>query len=127
MTREVITTDAATPPAGTYSQAIRTAGTLVFMSGQTPRKSDGTPPGHAPFEQQARPALDNLAAIAQASGLSHRDVVKVDVALRDLGTRAKFDAIYAEYVGSLPPARTSIQSNFTEFDVEVSAVLAECR
>ncbi|WP_315762469.1 MULTISPECIES: RidA family protein [unclassified Bradyrhizobium] len=127
MTREVITTDAAPPPAGTYSQAIRTAGTLVFISGQTPRASDGTRLGHAPFEQQARLALDNLAAIAKASGLSLRDAVKVDVFLRDLGTRAKFDAIYAEYVGSPPPARTLVQSNFTEFDVEVSAVLAECR
>ncbi len=125
MTREAITASAAPPPAGTYSQAIRAAGTFVFISGQTPRTSDGVRLKDTPFAQQARMTMDNLAAIASAAGLSLQDAVKVDVFLRDLADRAVFDAIYAEYVGKPPPARTLTQSNFTEFDVEVSAMLVE--
>lgn len=39
MSRESIRTDAASPPAGTYSQAIR-AEQLVFLAGQTPREKN---------------------------------------------------------------------------------------
>jgi 2-iminobutanoate/2-iminopropanoate deaminase len=125
MSREAITATAAPPPVGTYSQAIKAAGTLVFISGQTPRSRDGLRLKDAPFPQQARMTMDNLAAIAGAAGLSLQDAIKVDVFLRDLADREAFDAIYAEYVGNPPPARTLTQSNFTEFDVEVSAVLVE--
>jgi 2-iminobutanoate/2-iminopropanoate deaminase len=123
--RKAIVTFAAPPPAGTYSQAIRSDGPLVFISGQTPRTLDGKRLVGVPFEQQARLALDNLEAITRAVGLSLRDAVKVDVFLWDLKDRAAFDAIYANYIGETPPARTLVQSNFNEFDVEVSAVLLD--
>lgn len=97
----------------------------MFISGQTPRTLDGKRLVGVPFEQQARLALDNLEAITRAVGLSLRDAVKVDVFLRDLKDRAAFDAIYANYIGETPPARTLVQSNFNEFDVEVSAVLLD--
>jgi 2-iminobutanoate/2-iminopropanoate deaminase len=125
MSRRAVVTSAAPPPAGTYSQAIRSDGPLVFISGQTPRTLDGRRLIGVPFERQARLALDNLEAIAQAAGLSLRNAVKVDVFLRDLKDRAEFDVIYATYVGEPLPARTLAQSNFTEFDVEVSAVLLD--
>jgi 2-iminobutanoate/2-iminopropanoate deaminase len=70
MSRRAIVTPAAPPPAGTYSQAVRSNGPLVFISGQTPRRLDGQRLVGAPFEQQARMALDNLEAIARAGGLS---------------------------------------------------------
>jgi enamine deaminase RidA (YjgF/YER057c/UK114 family) len=41
MSRRAIVTPAAPPPAGTYSQAIRSNGPLVFSSRQTPRGLDG--------------------------------------------------------------------------------------
>jgi 2-iminobutanoate/2-iminopropanoate deaminase len=66
MSRRAVVTSAAAPPAGTYSQAIRSNGPLVFFSGQTPRGLDGQRLVGAPFEQQARIALDNLEAIARA-------------------------------------------------------------
>ena len=69
------------------------------------------------------PAQNLILTPGTQAGLSLHDAVKVDVFLRDIADRAVFDAIYAEYVGNPPPARTLIQSNFTEFDVEVSAVL----
>jgi 2-iminobutanoate/2-iminopropanoate deaminase len=41
-------------------------GRWVFISGQTPRGLDGQRLVGAPFEQQARIALDNLEAVARA-------------------------------------------------------------
>jgi 2-iminobutanoate/2-iminopropanoate deaminase len=78
MSRGAVVTSAAPPPAGTFSQAIRSNGPLVFISGQTPRGLDGQRLVGAPFEQQARIALDNLEAIARAGGLSLRHAVKVE-------------------------------------------------
>jgi hypothetical protein len=90
--RRAIVTPAAPPPAGTCSQANRSNGPLLFISGQTPRGADGQRLIGAPFEQQVRVALDNLEPIARG-GLSLRNAVKVDVSLKDLADRAAFDAI----------------------------------
>lgn len=111
-------------PAGTYSTAIRANG-FVFISGQTPRRLDGSRPAGASFHTQARLTLDNLECIANAAGLSLRDAVKVDVFLKDLSHKAVFDSIYAAYVGLEAPTRTLVQSNFGDFELEVSAILLD--
>lgn len=67
---------------------------MVFISGQASRTHDGERLIGAPFERQARLALDNLKTIAHASGLSLKNAVRVDVFLRNLGDRVAFDAIH---------------------------------
>ena len=121
-TRKAFSSDKTPPPAGTYSVAMQAQG-LVFLSGQTPRDLDNVRHGDKPFAFQARLAMDNLEAAANAAGLSLKDAVKVGVFLRNPADAKAFDAIYAEYVGNPPPARTPTQSNFAGFDIEVDAVL----
>lgn len=123
MTRRVFTSDVAPAPAGTYSVAMQ-AGSLVFLAGQTPRDRNNQRHGDAPFAVQARMALDNLEAAANAAGLSLKDAVKVSVFLKNPGDAKEFDGIYAEYVADAPPVRTLTQSNFVGFDIEVDAILA---
>lgn len=121
--RQAFSCDQTPPPAGTYSVAVQAHG-LVFLSGQTPRDRDNVRHGDKPFGVQARMALDNLEAAANAAGLSLKDAVKVGVFLRNPADAKEFDAIYAGYVGEPPPARTLTQSNFEGFDIEVDAVLS---
>lgn len=122
MIRKAFSSESSPPPAGTYSVAVQ-SGHLVFLSGQTPRDRDNVRHGDKPFAVQARMALDNLEAAANAAGSSLRDAVKVGVFLRDMANAAEFDAIYATYVGLPPPARTLTHSGFTAFDIEVDAIL----
>jgi len=123
--KRAVQTPKAPLPAGTYSQAIVTSGTLVFISGQTPRFSDGQRLIGADFEAQALQAMENLKAIAEAAGGTlDTHCAKVTVYLRDIEDRFAFDRVYAKYVGKTPPARAIVQSNFVEFDVEVEAILA---
>lgn len=122
MSATALLSEDAPAPAGTYSQGIA-AGPFVFLAGQTPRDRNGVRWGGSPFDTQVRVVLDNLQAIAQAAGLSLRDAVKVNVFLRDTTLSPQFDAIYAAYVGAVPPARTLTQSSLNGFDVEVDAIL----
>jgi 2-iminobutanoate/2-iminopropanoate deaminase len=117
------TSDKTPPPAGASSVAME-AGGLVFLAGQTPRDRDNVRHGDKPFEVQARMALDNLEAAANAAGLSLRDAVRVGVFLRNPADAKEFDAIYREYVSEPFPVRTLTQSSLPGFDIEVDAILA---
>jgi 2-iminobutanoate/2-iminopropanoate deaminase len=122
-TRKPFTSDKTPPPAGAYSVAMEFGG-LVFLAGQTPRDRDNVRHGDKPFEVQARMALDNLEAAANAAGLSLRDAVRVGVFLRNPADAKEFDAIYREYVSEPFPVRTLTQSSLPGFDIEVDAILA---
>lgn len=119
---QAFTSERAPLPAGTYSVAVQ-AGGLVFLSGQTPRDRNNVRHGDQPFSFQAKMALDNLEAAANAAGLSLKNAVKVGVFLKNPGDAKAFDAIYAQYVGNPPPARTLTQSGLVGFDIEVDAIL----
>ncbi len=120
--RKVYKSDQTPPPAGSYSIAME-AGGLVFLAGQTPRDRNNIRHGDKPFAIQARMALDNLEAAANAAGLSLKDAVRVGVFLRNPADAKQFDEIYREYVNEPFPVRTLTLSNFADFDVEVDAVL----
>ena len=123
MTRTPFTSDKTPPPAGAYSVAMEVGG-LVFLAGQTPRDRENVRHGDKPFAFQARMALDNLEAAANAAGLSLKDAVRVGVFLRNPADAKEFDTIYREYVTEPFPVRTLTQSSFADFDIEVDAVLA---
>jgi 2-iminobutanoate/2-iminopropanoate deaminase len=107
MKREIIYADKAPKAIGPYSQAIRTD-SMIFAAGQTgiaPATGDLIPGG---VEEQARQVLTNLQNVIEAAGSSFKYVVKTTVFLRDMNDFAKMNAIYAEYFGENPPARSTI-------------------
>lgn len=122
MIKQVVTT-VSPPPAGTYSQAIVANGEFLFVSGQTPRLADGTRIRGA-FRDDARQAMENVKAIADAAGYDLRmHFVKAVIYLSKMSDKTDFDSVFAEYVGHIPPARSIVQSSFTDFTVEIEAVL----
>jgi reactive intermediate/imine deaminase len=123
MSKKVVATESAPPPAGAYSQAVLADGPFLFISGQTPRTADGTRLTDASLETKTRQALDNLAAVANAAGLSLSDAVKVTVYLKDLSAKPKFETVYRDYFGDPAPARSIVQSSFIDFDLEIDAIL----
>ena len=107
MKREIIHTEKAPKAIGPYSQAIRTD-SMIFAAGQTgidPATGDLIPGG---VEEQTRQVLANLRNVIEAAGSSFKHVVKTTVFLRDMNDFAKMNAIYAEYFGENPPARSTI-------------------
>jgi 2-iminobutanoate/2-iminopropanoate deaminase len=107
MKREIVHTEKAPKAIGPYSQAIRTD-SMIYAAGQTgidPATGDLIPGG---VEEQTRQVLTNLQNVIEAAGSSFKNVVKTTVFLRDMNDFAKMNAIYAEYFGENPPARSTI-------------------
>lgn len=107
MPKEPIHTSKAPAAIGPYSQAIR-AGDTVYLSGQIPLdpKTMEVVPGD--IRAQIRQVFDNLAAVAQASGGSLANAVRLTVYLTDLAHFPLVNEIMAEYCNEPFPARAAI-------------------
>ncbi len=107
MDKKWINTGEAPLPVGPYAQAVK-AGGFLYVSGQIPLdpQTGQFPAGF--FAEQARQALDNLAAILKAGGSSLDSVVKVTVYLSDMAYFAEFNTVYAAYFEQSRPARSCV-------------------
>ncbi len=102
----VITTKA--PAAiGPYSQGI-SAGELVFVSGQTPLRADGTLVEGSVVEQTEQ-CLKNILEVLLAAGLTMDAVAKTTVYMTDLGKFAEMNEVYAKRFRLPFPARATVQ------------------
>lgn len=125
MTTGIRSTNPATmaAPGGHYSHAVAGGG-LVFVSGQLPIAPDGTKLADAPFAQQARQVLDNVALALAGAGSSIDKLLQVRVYVTDITAWPEFNAIYAQWAGDARPARAVVpvpQLHYG-FKIEVEAV-----
>lgn len=100
----------------------RTAGNLVFTSGQLARGADGTIAGG--IEAQAKQVMANLVAVLADNGCTPADVVKVTAWLTDASYGAAFNTAYREVFGEPYPARSTVVSGLLAPDalIEVEAI-----
>lgn len=110
-------------PGGHYSHAVAANG-LVFVSGQLPIAPDGKKLDTAPFEEQARQVLDNVAHALKAAGSSVDRLVQVRVYVTDIATWPAFNTLYAAWAGAARPARAVVPVPLLHygFKIEVEAV-----
>ncbi len=107
MEKEIVSTDAAPPAIGPYSQAV-IAGDLIFTAGQL-----GIDPQSGELaegiEAQTRQALTNLSAILEAASTSLDRVVKTTVFLAHMEDFAAMNTVYADLFPLQPPARSTVE------------------
>ena len=112
-------------PIGAYNVAVEAAG-LVFISGQvsidpaTNEKVDGN------VATQAKRVLDNIGLVLGDLGLGFDDLVKTTIFLADIADFPVVNELYGQYVGSTPPARSTIQAGALPggYLVEIEAIAA---
>jgi reactive intermediate/imine deaminase len=107
MSKEIISTKSAPAAIGTYSQAVKVQGSTVYLSGQigldpeTMQMVEG-------IDAQITRVFDSLKAVAEASGGSMNDIVKINIYLTDLTNFAKVNETMAKYFQEPYPARAAV-------------------
>ncbi|HEX9432325.1 MAG TPA: RidA family protein [Burkholderiales bacterium] len=122
-----VTSDKIRQPSGHFSQAIEieARGKLVFISGMTSRRADGTVAGVGDIEAQTRQVCENLKAAVEAAGGTIDDICRVDVYVRNMEHFDKIHKVRREYFKAPAPASTMVEvSKFTSPDylIEISAI-----
>jgi reactive intermediate/imine deaminase len=103
-----------------YSPTVDT-GDYVYISGQGPRRSDGSMP--ATFAEQCRQALDNIKVIVEAAGLTTEHVVYTQVYLEDISRYGEMDRVFGEYFPKTPPSRAVLGvARVPDSPIEISAI-----
>lgn len=127
MTKRQIRTDSVREPMGHFSQAIEidAAGKLVFISGMTARRADGTIAGIGDIEGQTRQVCENIKAAVEAAGGTMDDICRVDVYVRNIEHFEKIHRVRREYFKSPPPASTMVEVTkmvSPDYLIEINAI-----
>ena len=110
MSKDAVRTEAAPAPfqGAPYSQAIK-AGGFVFVSGQLALRPGEKDLMGGEISAQTEQVFANLRAILEEAGSSLEQLVKTTVFLQNLDDFAGMNEVYAKYVGSTPPARSTVE------------------
>lgn len=113
---------------GPYSQAIK-AGNTVYLSGQIPLVPGTMEMVSDDISQQATQVFENLRAVAQASGGSLADSVKINISMTDLADFSAVNEVMKQFFHEPYPARACVQvaalPRGAKVEIEAILVLTE--
>lgn len=114
-------------PAGVFSQAtvVEAKGRLVFISGMTARRPDGSIAGIGDIKAQTRQVCENIKAAVEAAGGTLDDVCRVDVYVRNMEHFQAIHEVRREYFKPPLPASTMVEVTklvSPEYLIEINAI-----
>ena len=114
-------------PSGHFSHAtmIEARGRLVFISGMTARRADGTIAGIGNIEAQTRQVCENVKSADDQAGGSIDDICRVDVFVRNIEHFDQIHKVRREYFNPPAPASTMVEvckMTSPEYLIEMSAI-----
>ncbi|HRK59231.1 MAG TPA: RidA family protein [Candidatus Kapabacteria bacterium] len=123
MKTTVINTLNAPQPIGPYSQAIKTQGSLLFMSGQIALTADGTLLNGS-VQEQTHQVISNMKAVLADANAQLSHIVKTTVFLKDMNDFAAMNEVYSLYFNESKPARSTVEVSRLPKDVlvEIEAI-----
>jgi len=107
-TRTNISSGAPYEPVFGYSRAVK-VGNLVFVSGSTAVRPDGTVAGVGDPYTQAVAALRTIEQALRQAGASLADVVRTRMFATNLAHTAAIGKAHAEFFGDVRPASTLVE------------------
>src|SRR5438067_13940325 len=127
MTKKQIQSDKIRQPSGHFSQAIsiEAKGKLVFMSGMTARRADGTIAGVGDIEAQTRQVCENIKAAVEAAGGGMDDICRVDVYIRNMEQFEAIHKVRREYFREPLPASSMVEvvkMTHPDYLIEINAI-----
>ncbi|MGH6977363.1 MAG: RidA family protein [Stellaceae bacterium] len=127
MAKQQIISEKLRTPMGQFSHAttIEARGKLVFISGMTARRPDGSIAGIGDIETQTRQVCENIKAAVEAAGGSMADVCRVDVYVRNIEQFETIHKVRREYFKPPLPASTMVEVAkmvSPDYLIEISAI-----
>src|SRR5580704_15252016 len=120
--KEVISTEKGPKAIGPYSQAIKANG-LIFTAGQIAFDPATGQIVEGDIARQTVRVFENLKAIVEAAGSSLDKAVKATVYLKDMNDFEAMNEVYARYLRTNPPARSTVEVTRLPRDVRVEVDL----
>ena len=127
MSKRQIVSEDLSQPSGHFSHAttIAAQGTMVFISGMTARRADGTIAGIGDVTEQTKQVCENLKAAMAAAGGTLDDICRVDVYIRNMEHFPLIHEVRRQYFSPPLPASTMVEvtkMTSPEFLIEISAI-----
>ena len=127
MPKKQITSAKLRQPNGHFSQAttIEAQGRLVFLSGMTSRRADGSIAGIGNIEEQTRQVCENLKAAIEEAGGTLDDICRVDVYVRNMEHFDTIHKVRREYFTGVAPASTMVEickMTSPDYLIEINAI-----
>lgn len=127
MPKREVSTKALHKPIGNFSQAtiVEARGRLVFISGMTARRPDGTIAGIGDISEQTRQVCENIKAAVEAAGGTLDDVCRVDVYVRNMEHFEAIHKVRREYFKPPLPASTMVEVTkmvSPDYLIEINAI-----
>jgi 2-iminobutanoate/2-iminopropanoate deaminase len=127
MPKREISTDAIRKPIGNFSQAtvVEAKGRLVFVSGMTARRPDGSIAGVGDIREQTRQVCENIKAAVEAAGGALEHVCRVDVYVRNMEHFDTIHEVRRQYFNPPLPASTMVEVTkmvSPDYLIEINAI-----
>ena len=127
MPKREVSTTAIRKPVGVFSQAtmVEAKGKLVFISGMTARRPDGSIAGIGDITEQTRQVCENIKAAVEAAGGTLDDVCRVDVYVRNMEQFEAIHKVRSQYFKPPLPASTMVEVTkmvSPEYLIEINAI-----
>jgi 2-iminobutanoate/2-iminopropanoate deaminase len=127
MPKQQITSNKLRQPSGHFSHAtmIEARGRIVFISGMTARRVDGTIAGIGDIEAQTRQVCENLKAAVETAGGKLDDICRVDVYVRNMEHFDLIHKVRREYFKPPLPASTMVEickMTSPDYLIEINAI-----
>jgi len=127
MPKREVTTDRIRKPSGVFSQAtvIEASGRIVFISGMTARRPDGTIAGVGNITEQTKQVLENVKSAVEAAGGTMDDICRVDVYVRNMEHFKEIHAVRSQYFKAPLPASTMVEickMTSPDYLIEINAI-----
>ncbi|KAI2805909.1 hypothetical protein RDWZM_009433 [Blomia tropicalis] len=106
--RKVTFTKLAPAPVGPYSQAVKSCGPTLYLSGQIGLNPlNGTMVSDSVTEQ-AQQSFTNMKAVVESSGATLNDVIKVNIFVTNMDNFAQVNEVMKTFFETPYPARSTV-------------------
>jgi len=127
MAKKQITSARLRKPSGHFSHAtmVEARGRIVFLSGMTARRADGSIAGIGDIDAQTRQVCENLKSAIEEAGGTLDDICRVDVYVRNMEHFEAIHKVRREYFTGVAPASTMVEvckMTSPDYLIEISAI-----